>query len=164
MKIASAICLMLMLCGPGFGEAGQRPGRAAARRAVYLREGYYFEITPCVRCHRCAPCALTVGWQREVLSDLKGSGISSFLAAPYQMNRTNLTRVRAVSRVQSYETSIYVGPYESRQTAMKEFKLVCEAASDYGDECREWPEKEYSIGFSGAGLWVSLNYVPPPAR
>lgn len=162
MRAAFLIPLILLLCAPASGVTPQQK-KGAAQRSAYLHEGYYFELTPCVRCYRCAPCALPDGWQREVMLAFKRNGVRAFLAPPYQLNRARVKHVQTVGRVQGYNTSIYVGPYETEEGAAKDFRRVCELAADFPYECRDWPEKEYSIGFA-KGIWAALDYVPGPEK
>src|SRR5262249_7936302 len=166
MKLAIIVLLGLVLCLSPAAAMAQKAARRQPRRQMtaqesYLPQGYYFELTPCVRCYRCGPCAMPDGWQKDALADLRYNGVSAFLAAPYQMNRTEIKGVKKLRRILGYYTSIYVGPYESEQAAKQAFKGLCEVVSDFSDECRDWPEKEYSVGFS-PGIWAALNYVPSP--
>jgi hypothetical protein len=166
MKLAMIGLLGLALCAAPAAARSQKTARRPPRRQMatqesYLPQCYYFELTPCVRCYRCGPCAMPNGWQKETLADLRDNGVSAFLAAPYQMNRTEIKGIKKLRRILGYNTSIYVGPYESDQVAKQAYKHICEVASDFGDDCRDWPGNEYSISFSN-GIWASLNYIPSP--
>jgi putative hemolysin len=168
MRLAITGLLGLALCAAPAAAMSQRAARRpnrrqTAAREAYLPKGYYFELTPCARCHRCAPCAMPDGWQKDTLADLRGGGVSAFLAAPYQMNRAEIVGVKRLRRILGYNTSIYVGPYESEQAAKRSYKRLCEVASDFGGGCRDWPGGEYSVSFSN-GIWASLNYVPSPDK
>jgi len=93
----------------------------------------------------------------------KEHGVNAFLAPPYQLLPVHVKHVRTVARIQSYDTSIFVGPYDSEEIAAKDFKRICEFAADFPGECRDWPEKEYSIGLAN-GVWAALDYVPGQAK
>ena len=161
MKLTYWLLVILLLCASPVSTKAQRATRRqpqrSQQRAVYLPAGNYFELWPCVRCYRCAPCVLPNGWQRQILADLRKEGIKTWLVSMAAANECETKGARQLSRIQGYYTTIFIGPYESEQAARQAFKHLCEVAAD-SDTCRDWPEKEYSAGF-GDGIWAMLTHV-----
>jgi hypothetical protein len=166
MKLTYWLLVIWLLCtSPVIAEAQRATRRQPQRpqQQVYLPAGNYFELWPCVRCYRCAPCVLPNGWQRQILADLRKEGIKTWLVSLAAANECETKGARKLNRIQGYYTTIFIGPYESEQAARQAFKHLCEVASD-SDTCRDWPEKEYSVGFA-EGVWALLTYVAaPPGR
>lgn len=167
MTLAISLLFSLLLYPPPAAASPQRAARRQSkqpltRAAVYLPEGHYFELTSCARCYRCAPCVLPNGWQRQILADLRKEKIPVWLVSLAAANQAETKGAKKLNRIQGYNTTIFIGPYESESAAKQAFKHLCEVASDF-DTCRDWPEKEYSIGFAD-GVWVSLTYVAAPPR
>ena len=159
------LLLGLLLCAPTAAglqkSARRRPTQRPTNRAAYLPEGHYFELSPCLRCYRCAPCAIPDRWQKEILTDLRENKINAALTNPNSILHAE-KGVRKLTGIRGYYTNIYIGPYESEEVAKQAFKHLCEIASDF-DECRDWPDKEYMIAFSN-GIWVTLTYVASPGK
>ncbi len=161
MKLTYWLLVVLLLCAsPVTAKIQRATQRQPQRPGAYLPAGIYFELTPCVRCYRCAPCVLLNGWQRQILADLHKEGIKSWLVNMAVANECETKGARRLNRIQGYNTTIFIGPYESEQAARQAFKHLCEVASD-SDTCRDWPEKEYSIGFAD-GVWALLTQVAAP--
>jgi hypothetical protein len=164
MKLTYWLLVVLLCMSPLTAKAQQAPQRqpqqSHQRAAVYLPAGNYFELTPCVRCYRCAPCVLPNGWQRQIVADLRKEGIKTWLVSMAAANECETKGARRLNRTQGYNTTVFVGPYKSEQAARQAFKHLCEVASDF-DTCRDWPEKEYSIGFAD-GVWAMLTRVATP--
>src|SRR5262245_7610123 len=103
MKLAMIGLLGLALCASPAAARSQKaarrlPRRQTATQGTYLPQGHYFELTPCVRCYRCGPCAMPDGWQKETLAALRDNEVSAFLAPPYQMNRAEIKGVKTLRR------------------------------------------------------------------
>src|SRR5262245_59353349 len=111
MKLAILLLLGLLLYTPSVASGLQRTARRqtkqpAARAAVYLPEGHYFELTPCARCYRCAPCALPNGWQKQILADLRSEKIPVWLVNLAVANQAETKGAKKLDRIQGYYTSI----------------------------------------------------------
>ena len=165
MRLAILLMLNALLCVPPVAAKPQRAARQPrkqplAQTPVYLPSGYYFELTSCARCYRCAPCVLPNGWQQQILADLRKEKIPVWLTSLAAANQAETKGAKKLKRIQGYNTPVFIGPYESESAARQAFKHLCAVASDF-DACRDWPEKEYSIGFA-EGVWALLTYVATP--
>src|SRR5690242_1616693 len=103
----------LLLCAPpvaGLQKAAQRrPTQRQTTRAAYLPAGHYFELSPCLRCYRCAPCAMPDRWQKEILANLRENKINAALTNPNSILHAE-KGVRKLTSIRGYYTNIYIGP------------------------------------------------------
>lgn len=108
------------------------------RRAIKIAApGFYFEVSPCVRCYRCRPCPLNNGWQRKFMRLLRASGIESFPgessgseSAPVLFESVGM--IKRFAAPKSYDTNIYVGPFESENAARASIAELCSVLNEVG--------------------------------
>ncbi len=126
--------------------------------------GFYFEVSPCPRCHRCRPCALNDGWQRRLMALLRDEGSGSFPGSASQSSTSQeafskkafepVAAIRKFPKAKAYDTMVYVGPFKSEDEAIEALGHWCPLLEEVGpmdSSCKEMVDKREGNYFYTAG-------------
>jgi len=151
----------LLLCPYAASSTQKQPGRAPVTNNAVNDPppGYYFEITPCPHCNRCRPCTLNAGWQARLMRLLGASGVSSFAGQAVGLEKANeefglVASIKRFAKPLSYDTTVYVGPFETERTAIAALPDVCSALDQVGNmenSCDEMTAKREGSTFYTRG-------------
>jgi hypothetical protein len=155
----SVFAFLLFIPCPSLTIQRQQSRSTVTKAVTNPPPGFYFEISPCPRCYRCRPCALNSGWQAKMMQVLGASGISSFPGQASGLERANeqfglVASIKRFAKPVSYDTIIYVGPFETDRAALAAIPDLCAALDDVGNmesSCDEMTAKREGSTFYTRG-------------
>ena len=137
--LIAAVFAAQTLVANSTAQASGQQSRPSARTRVVSRAspGFYFEISPCPRCYRCRPCSLNPGWQRQIIRLLGARRISSFPGEALGLEKANeqfgvVAAIKRFARPPSYDTMIYVGPFDTEKAAIAAIAELCTVLDEAG--------------------------------
>jgi len=156
-----SVFAILLLTPHAASSTQKQPGRSAVTNKVVTEPppGFYFEVMPCPRCERCRPCTLNAGWQAKMMRLLGASGISSFAGQASGLEKANeefgvVASIKRCVKPLNYDTTIYVGPFETERTAIAALPDLCSALNEVGNmesSCDEMTAKREGSTFYTRG-------------
>ncbi len=145
---------------------------ARMHRGINATSGFYFEVSPCPRCHRCRPCTLNAGWQKRVMRLLHVSGIESFPGESSGLESATeafgtVGVIKRFATPRDYNTMVYVGPFDSADAAKAAIPQLCAVLGEIGEmesSCDEMVAKREGNTFYTRGSFdvSGLRVLPKP--